>query len=79
MEYDPIFQLDTDIFAAMQKMAMVEEIEKNLPGMDCGACGTPSCHALAEDIAGGYATEDQCIFLIQEKLQKLLAEKENNK
>jgi hypothetical protein len=76
VEFDPIFQLDTDIFAAMQKMAMVEEIEKTLPGMDCGACGTPSCHALAEDIAGGYATEDQCIFLIQEKLQNLLKEKE---
>ncbi len=79
VEYDPIFQLDNDISAAMQKMAMVEEIEKTLPGMDCGACGTPSCHALAEDIVGGYATEDQCIFLMQEKLRNLLKEKEEKK
>ena len=40
--------------------------------MDCGACGAPSCRALAEDIVGGFASEDQCIFLIREKLQKLL-------
>lgn len=76
VEFAPIFQLDNDISAAMQKMALVAEIEKKFPGMDCGACGAPSCHALAEDIAGGFATEDLCIFLIREKLQKLLAEKE---
>ena len=43
-----------------------------ISGMDCGACGAPSCRALAEDIVGGFASEDQCIFLIREKLQKLL-------
>jgi hypothetical protein len=79
VEYDPIFQLDTDVFAAMQKMSQVEAIEKLFPGMDCGACGAPSCHALAEDIVMGKATQDQCIFLIQEKLKKLLDEKEDNK
>lgn len=62
----------------MQKMALVDEIQKKFPGMDCGACGAPSCRALAEDIAGGFATEDLCIFLIREKLQKLLAEKEES-
>jgi hypothetical protein len=79
VEYDPIFQLDNDVFAAMQKMSQVETIEKLFPGMDCGACGAPSCHALAEDIVMGKATQDQCIFLIQEKLKKLLDEKEDNK
>ena len=44
----------------------------HISGMDCGACGAPSCRALAEDIVGGWASEDQCIFLIREKLQHLL-------
>lgn len=78
VEFAPIFRLDNDISTAMQKMALVDEIQKKFPGMDCGACGAPSCRALAEDIAGGFATEDLCIFLIREKLQKLLAEKEES-
>ena len=45
--------------------------------MDCGACGAPSCHALAEDIAKGFATEDQCVFIVREKLQSLLGQREN--
>ena len=45
--------------------------------MDCGACGAPYCHALAEDIAKGFATEDQCIFIVREKLQSLLGQHEN--
>ena len=46
--------------------------EQRFSGMDCGACGAPSCHALAEDIVEGMANEDQCIFLMREKLQKRL-------
>ena len=29
------------------------------------------CHALAEDIVLGYRTEDDCIYLLKEKLEKL--------
>lgn len=45
------FQLDTDVFAAMEKMMLVEEYLKKLPGIDCGACGAPSCRTHAEDVA----------------------------
>ena len=45
------FQLDSDVFAAMEKMMLVEEYLKKLPGIDCGACGAPSCRTHAEDVA----------------------------
>ena len=44
------FQLDTDRFAAMQKLMKVEEYLKKLPGIDCGACGAPTCRCHAEDV-----------------------------
>lgn len=70
--YEPTMRLSGDIATAMAKLKKVQEQEKRFPGMDCGACGAPSCHALAEDIADGRANEDQCIFLLREKMQRLL-------
>lgn len=67
-------RLDSDIATAMKMMRELNRIEKSLYGMDCGACGAPNCRALAEDIVRGYATEDLCIYIIKEKLQKLLDE-----
>jgi len=39
----------------------VEEVEFQLPGVNCGACGFAGCHALAEAIAAGKAAPDACI------------------
>lgn len=76
--YEPVMQLDEDITAAMEKLARIKELEEHFNGMDCGSCGAPSCRALAEDIVRGDATEDQCIFLMREKLQNLLAAEEES-
>ena len=46
---------------AMQKLAAIESAVSTLPGLDCGACGAPSCMAFAEDIASGEATMDECV------------------
>ncbi|MCK5762797.1 MAG: hypothetical protein KAH05_01635 [Clostridiales bacterium] len=35
---------------------------KKLTGIDCGACGSPSCHALAEDVVQNRAKFTDCIF-----------------
>jgi len=72
IEFDPVLRLDADVSTAITKLNRIKELEERFNGMDCGACGAPSCHALAEDIVGGWAQEDQCIFLIREKIQKLL-------
>ena len=62
IEYQSIMQLDPDFSVAMQKMAMSQEIEKTLPGLDCGSCGCPTCKALAEDVVCGFNSLDSCII-----------------
>jgi len=47
------FQLDEDRMVAMQKLMRVEEYLKVLPGIDCGACGAPTCRCHAEDVVLG--------------------------
>jgi len=71
MEYKPILKLDDNMMKAMIKMQKLEEINDGLPGLDCGACGSPSCRALAEDIVRGLAFETDCIFKLREKVSDL--------
>ena len=54
---------DWDIEVALQKMEKARELKDLFPGIDCGACGAPSCEALAEDIAKGQGEINSCIFL----------------
>ncbi len=72
--YRPVMNLDTNIITAMKKMAHMEEIYKDLPHLDCGACGSPSCRTFAEDIVRGYADETDCTFKLREKVHTLAAE-----
>lgn len=65
------FRLSDDIFKAMDMMEKMEEICKNLPGLDCGSCGAPTCRALAEDIVKGNAKETDCIHKLKAKIQSL--------
>lgn len=44
----------------------MNEIEKTLPGLDCGTCGAPSCRDLAEDIVRGKASIEDCVFFARE-------------
>jgi iron only hydrogenase large subunit-like protein len=46
----PIMVLDEDVSKALVKMERLDAITASLPGLDCGACGSPNCRALAEDI-----------------------------
>ncbi len=54
---------DSDIEKAIKKMERAREIMRVLPGIDCGACGAPSCEALAADIVRDDATLNNCIFM----------------
>jgi len=60
-------KLDKDFDVAMKKLETLNVINSGLPGLDCGACGAPSCRALAEDIVRGNANETDCIFKLREK------------
>ncbi|HEY8350260.1 MAG TPA: [Fe-Fe] hydrogenase large subunit C-terminal domain-containing protein [Clostridiales bacterium] len=72
--YKPVLKLDTDIDKAIKKLEALEKINDGLPGLDCGACGAPSCRALAEDIVRGIAYETDCIFKLREKVRDLAAQ-----
>lgn len=53
IKFCEVLSLARDLTTAMELLARVDEIEQDLYGMDCGACGAPSCRALATDIALG--------------------------
>jgi len=62
-EAAPVFRLDEDRSLALKKMALAGKILCQLPAIDCGACGAPNCHALAEDVVTGKGKMSDCIFL----------------
>jgi Na+-translocating ferredoxin:NAD+ oxidoreductase RNF subunit RnfB len=66
-----IFRLSDDIFKAMEMMDKMENICKDLPGLDCGSCGSPTCRAMAEDIVKGNAKETDCIHKLKAQIQKV--------
>ena len=66
-----VMSLDSDPVRSLELFAKMQSYERKFPGLDCGSCGSPTCHALAEDIVRGYRTEDDCIYLLKEKLEKL--------
>jgi iron only hydrogenase large subunit-like protein len=70
----PIMQLDTDLSKAIKLMAELDRTLAELPGIDCGSCGAPTCRALAEDIVKGLAVETDCVFKLREKVQHLARE-----
>ncbi|WP_422481020.1 [Fe-Fe] hydrogenase large subunit C-terminal domain-containing protein [Pleomorphochaeta sp. DL1XJH-081] len=56
-------QLDVDVSLAIKKMEKIRRITEVLPGIDCGLCGSPTCKALAEDIARSNASIRRCLVL----------------
>ena len=62
-------KLDDDLIEAMRKMDRIETIYKELPGYDCGSCGSPTCRTFAEDIVQGAATQMDCIHKMKEQLR----------
>ena len=69
LEYHPALLLDADRRAAMEKLQRIYELESHLPGLRCGSCGAPSCHAFAEDVVMGRADPEDCIFKVRERMQ----------
>ncbi len=61
----PHFIFGKDRSKVMEKMNRAQRIVCFLPGIDCGACGAPNCHALAEDMVNNKAKMSDCIFLQQ--------------
>ncbi|HSV31218.1 MAG TPA: [Fe-Fe] hydrogenase large subunit C-terminal domain-containing protein [Atribacteraceae bacterium] len=69
-----ILKLDQDYKRALEKYQIIEKILDRLPGLDCGACGSPTCRSLAEDVVREKAQEIDCPFLLREKMLELSRE-----
>ena len=69
--YTPISRLSESMSESMRMMASIQQLRETLPGIDCGACGSPTCRAFAEDVVKGLAGEARkCVVLEQRKFQK---------
>lgn len=66
-----------DISQVIKKMNLTQNIMCFLPGIDCGACGSPGCQSLSEDIIRGEANLSDCVFLQRQmlKLKTMSAER----
>ncbi|MEG1543203.1 MAG: [Fe-Fe] hydrogenase large subunit C-terminal domain-containing protein [Tannerellaceae bacterium] len=53
----------------LAKMEQVRRLMCYLPGIDCGACGSPNCQSLAEDIVRHEAQFSDCVFM-QRNMEK---------
>lgn len=71
IEYDPVSYLDPDRNEAMRKMRMIEQLNEELPALDCGFCGAPTCRAFAEDVVKGCIHADECVVRVREKLKSI--------
>jgi Fe-S-cluster-containing hydrogenase component 2 len=71
LEPKPVMQLDANIVEALRKRERIESIHKNLPGLDCGSCGSPTCYALAEDIVFGQANELSCLYKLKDRVRDM--------
>ena len=64
-----VMKLDDNILVAMQKMEKMNNILEELPGYDCGSCGSPTCRTFAEDIVRGFCGEMDCIHKLKDQLK----------
>lgn len=66
-EYQPISQLAESMAQSMRMLSDIQTLRGTLPGIDCGACGAPTCRAFAEDVVCGRAAKDGCALLKTKK------------
>lgn len=66
-------RLHENMETALKRMQRVQQLMCYLPGIDCGACGSPNCQSLAEDVVRNEAYLSNCIFIqrMMEKNRKL--------
>jgi hypothetical protein len=59
----PFEPLDQDLSVAIRKRVQIQETFDQLPGIDCGACGSPTCQSFAKDVALDRVHFDECVVL----------------
>lgn len=75
-EYQPVSKLSDNMAESMRMLADIRKLKEELPGIDCGCCGAPTCRAFAEDVVKGLANADDCIIRHKEQFKEFLAKGE---
>lgn len=71
-EYGSAARLSEDREEAMRMMRDIESITSELPGIDCGSCGAPTCAAFAEDIVKNETCADECTIIMRQLFHESL-------
>lgn len=67
-DYVPISRLSDNFAKSMKMLAQIKSIREDLPGIDCGACGSPTCRAFAEDlVTGAISDKSECVLYRRKK------------
>ena len=61
-KYTPITQFSDNIHESMKLMAQIQHVCSQLPEIDCGSCGAPTCLAFAEDVVLRGVDINNCII-----------------
>jgi iron only hydrogenase large subunit-like protein len=69
IEERSMVKYDKDIGKAIEKMERAKKLRRQLPNIDCGACGAPSCEALSDDVVRGESKISYCIFIQKQQEQ----------
>ncbi len=76
--YRPIQRLSENFGESLRMMSDIQRLRSELPGIDCGACGAPSCRAFAEDVVRGYTHRDGCVVEKGRMMDQKTEKKEQN-
>ncbi|MDL2324224.1 4Fe-4S dicluster domain-containing protein [Ruminococcaceae bacterium OttesenSCG-928-A16] len=72
LEYAPVMELGKTRQESFEKYEELERIMHELPELDCGSCGAPTCAAFAEDIVRGNAEMNDCTVLMRDRMEAVL-------
>ena len=70
--YAPVLELGETRAESFARYSQLQQILEQLPGLDCGSCGAPTCQALAEDVVRGAAEVEDCVVLLRRRMEALL-------
>ena len=74
--YRPIQRLSENFAESLRMMSDIQKLRDVLPGIDCGACGAPTCRAFAEDVVRGNVKRDGCPVEKSKRLDEQSKKKE---
>lgn len=72
LEYNPAMELGATTTDSFEKYVQREEILAQLPALDCGSCGAPTCETFAEDVVRGKANINDCVVLMRRRMEAVL-------